>query len=321
MKSIFLLLVTTLILLGCVPAKKYNDLLSKEKNCSEELAKFKNSALDNEAKAKTLEARVAVLNKEVTNLKADTLEMGNKYRTLQAQFAKISGSSKVLKRELDKIKNRDARELAEMQADLESKIIEVQRREDELVKLERELSDKERLLKDREARVKELEEIIARKDQAVRELKQKIAQALRGFTEKGLSVEERDGKIYVSLEAKLLFASGSTIVEPEGKQAIIQLAKAVESESDLEIVVEGHTDTDALSSKSHPSDNWELSVLRATSVVSIMVNNSEINPQILTAAGRSEYHPVDELDKAKNRRIEVIISPNLDELFEIISNN
>ena len=159
------------------------------------------------------------------------------------------------------------------------------------------------------------------KDQAVRELKQKIAQALRGFTEKGLSVEERDGKIYVSLEAKLLFASGSTIVEPEGKQAIIQLAKAVESESDLEIVVEGHTDTDALSSKSHPSDNWELSVLRATSVVSIMVNNSEINPQILTAAGRSEYHPVDELDKAKNRRIEVIISPNLDELFEIISNN
>ena len=89
MKSIFLLLVTTLILLGCVPAKKYNDLLSKEKICSEELAKFKNAALDNEAKAKTLEARVAVLNKEVTNLKADTLEMGNKYRTLQAQFAKI----------------------------------------------------------------------------------------------------------------------------------------------------------------------------------------------------------------------------------------
>jgi chemotaxis protein MotB len=320
MKAFVSVVLISVILVGCVPAKKYNDLLDKEKACSEELAKYKSSSLDYEAKSKTLEARVETMNKEVTALKRDTSDLGNRYRSLQAQYDKATGSSRALEDQLDKIKDRDARELARMQADLEAKIIETQRKEDALMALEKELSNKQRLLEDREARVRELEEIIARKDLAVKELRQKIAQALRGFTDKGLTVEERDGKIYVSLEAKLLFASGSTVVEPEGKSAIVQLSKAIENETDLEIIVEGHTDTDALSSKSHPKDNWELSVLRATSVVNIMTANSKINPMILTAAGRSEYHPVDEFDKAKNRRIEVIIAPNLDELFKIISN-
>lgn len=320
MKAVVSVALISIILSGCVPAKKYNELLDKEKACAEELAKFKSSSLDYEAKSKTLEARVETMTSEVDALKSDTSDLGHRYRSLQAQYDKVTGSSRALEKELDKIKDRDAREVARMQADLEAKIIETQRKEDALMALEKELSNKQRLLEDREARVRELEEVIARKDQAVKELKQKVAQALRGFADKGLTVEERDGKIYVSLEAKLLFASGSTLVEPEGKSAIVQLAKAIESETDLEIIVEGHTDTDALSSKSHPKDNWELSVLRATSVVNIMTANSTINPMILTAAGRSEYHPVDEFDKAKNRRIEVIISPNLDELFKIISN-
>jgi chemotaxis protein MotB len=320
MRAVVSIALISIILVGCVPAKKYNDLLDKEKACSEELAKYKSSSLDYEAKSKTLQARVETMNKEVEALKRDTSDLGNRYRTLQAQYDKATGSSRALEDQLDKIKDRDARELARMQADLEAKIIETQRKEDALMALEKELANKQRLLEDREARVRELEEIIARKDLAVKELRQKIAQALRGFTDKGLTVEERDGKIYVSLEAKLLFASGSTLVEPEGKQAIVQLAKAIESETDLEIIVEGHTDTDVLNSKSHPKDNWELSVLRATSVVNIMTANSSINPMILTAAGRSEYHPVDEFNKAKNRRIEVIIAPNLDELFKIISN-
>ena len=139
------------------------------------------------------------------------------------------------------------------------------------------------------------------------------------FENKGLTVVEKNGKVYVSLEAKLLFNSGSTLVEPEGKKALIELAKVLEKETDLEIIVEGHTDVDKLTSASHPKSNWELSVLRATSVVEIMVANSKVNPALLMAAGRSEYHPVDPKDKAKNRRIEVIISPNLNALFELIS--
>jgi flagellar motor protein MotB len=127
--------------------------------------------------------------------------------------------------------------------------------------------------------------------------------------------------IVYNLKIKLLFKSGSTFVEPEGRDALIQLGQVLESEKDLEIVVEGHTDTDKLSSPNSPKNNWELSVLRATSVVEILLANSTMSPAQIMAAGRSEFHPVDVNDKAKNRRIEVIISPNLNELFEIISND
>jgi hypothetical protein len=103
------------------------------------------------------------------------------------------------------------------------------------------------------------------------------------------------------------------------QKAIIELAKVLEKEVDLEVIVEGHTDTDKLVATVHPKSNWELSVLRATAVVEIMTANTKVNPAILMAAGRSEFHPVDPADKAKNRRIEVIISPNLNALFELIN--
>ena len=153
-----------------------------------------------------------------------------------------------------------------------------------------------------------------------RDLKDKIAAALRSYEESGLTVEERNGKIYISMEAKLLFKSGSTNIEAAGKKAIIDLSNVIQKESDWEIVVEGHTDTDALNSSSHPKSNWELSVLRSTAVVDVMLSNSKLSPKQVMAAGRGEFHPIDKNNKAKNRRIEVIISPNLNELFEIISN-
>lgn len=315
------ILVSTLVfaISACVPAKKYNDLLAKEKSCSEELKKYKTSALDNEAKVKTLEAQHELMTKDISQLKKDTTDLGNQLRSLQAQYDKAVNVTTNVEQQLEDIKNKDARELARMRSELEAKIIETQRKEDELHALEKELKNKQRLLLKREQRVAELEEMISRKDAAVKALEEKIAQALRGFQNKGLTVEERDGKIYVSLEAKLLFASGSTAVEPEGRKAIIELAEAIQGDDELEIIVEGHTDSDPLSSRVHPKDNWELSVLRATSVVNIMVDNSDINPVILSASGRSEFHPIDEFDKMKNRRIEVIIAPNLDELFEMIS--
>lgn len=319
MKNTWLIFGFLVVLGACVPAKKYNELLEKEKACSESLKHYKTTALDNEAKLKTAMDALERLEGEATQLKKDTASLGEQYRSLQAQYAKMTTISQALERELDNVKDRDARELARMQADLEAKIIETQRKEDALISLEQELKNKQRLLQDREARVRELEELIAKKDLAVKQLREKVARALLGFTDKGLTVEERNGKIYVSLEAKLLFASGSTKVEEEGKRAIVQLAKAIESETDLEIIVEGHTDTDVLRSSAHPKNNWELSVLRATAVVEIMTSFSEIQPRLLMAAGRSEYHPVDEDNKAKNRRIEVIISPNLDELFKIIN--
>lgn len=319
MKLIPYAIAVLFLLTNCVPAKKYNELLEKEKYCAEELKQYKTSALDSEAKLKTAEDRVETLTKEVFQLKSDTTQLGKNLRNMRFEYAKMQKVAESVEKQMANIQNRDARELARMQADLEAKILETQRKEDELLKLERELQTKENQLKDREARVRELEEMIAQKDLAVKALKEKITQALRGFKDKGLTVDERNGKIYVSLEAKLLFESGSTKVEPEGRKAIIELAKAIEGDESLEIIVEGHTDTDAMSRTSHPKNNWELSVLRATSVISIMTENTSISPAILMAAGRSEFHPVDPNSKAKNRRIEVIIAPNLDELFELIS--
>ena len=308
-----------LLMSACVPSKKYSELQEREKKCSDELEQYKSSALSNEGRAKDLQARLDILNKETSSLKKDTSEMGNEYRLLQVQYDKVSAQLESMEKAFDRLRSSGAKETATLQSELEAKNLELQRKEDVLITLEAELRTKQQLLAEREQRVNELEEMIKRKDDAAQQLRTKVANALKGFESQGLSVVYKNGKIYVSMEAKLLFASGSTVVEPNGKKALIELAKVLENERELEIIVEGHTDTDKLASAAHPKNNWELSVLRSTSVIDIMVSNSNMNPSQLMAAGRSEFHPVDPANKAKNRRIEIIISPNLSELYDLIS--
>ena len=323
MKNLFSLLpffIVLLLLSACVPAKKYKDLLEREKVCSEELAKFKKSSGEYESLSKDLQIKFANASRDLSKLIQDTTALGSKYRLLLRDYNIIDGEYKSLQKSFDKLKNLSARETAELQNQLEAKNNELQIKEDALLKLDQELKEKQRLLIEREKRVNELEEAIRKKEAAVQLLKAKVANALRGFENQGLSVVQKNGKIYVSLEAKLLFKSGSTFVEEEGVRALVELGKALESEKDLEIIVEGHTDTDKLNSSASPKNNWELSVLRATSVVQILLNNSSMTPSQIMAGGRGEFLPIDVSDKAKNRRIEVIISPNLNELFEIISN-
>ncbi|WP_294671510.1 OmpA family protein [uncultured Fluviicola sp.] len=318
MKKQLSIIALTCALAACVPAKKYNELLEKEKTCSEELSKYKASSIENEGKAKDLQVMVDQFRKDIVSLKKDTLELGSNLRFLQSQYDLMVAQNEAYEQKLDQMRMKGAKESANYQADIDAKNQELQRKEDALKVLESELVAKEKLLIEREERVTELEEMIKRKDDAMKQLKTRVSNALKGFENKGLTVVEKNGKIYVSLEAKLLFASGSTTVEPDGKKALIDLAKVLENEKDLEIIVEGHTDTDKLASSAHPKNNWELSVLRSTAVVEIMVGNSNMNPMQLMAAGRGEYHPVDPKDKAKNRRIEVIISPNLNELYQIL---
>lgn len=316
-KQLFVLALIS-ALAACVPAKKYNELLEREKVCSEELSRYKASSIDNEGKAKDLQVMVDQFRKDIISLKKDTLELGSNLRFLQTQYDLMVAQNEAYEQKLDQMRMKGAKESANYQADIDAKNLELQRKEDALKALESELVAKEKLLIEREERVTELEEMIKRKDDAMKQLKTRVSAALKGFENKGLTIVEKNGKIYVSLEAKLLFASGSTVVEPEGKKALVDLAKVLEHEKDLEIIVEGHTDTDKLASTAHPKNNWELSVLRSTAVVEIMIGNSKMNPLQLMAAGRGEYHPVDPKDKAKNRRIEVIISPNLNELYQIL---
>ena len=319
-KTLALSLLCSVLFTACVPSKKYNELLEREKSCSEELAKYKKSSTDYEVQSKDLQSKYDLAAKEVSRLRGDTNQLGNQIRLMTREQETLEAQYETLENSFDKLKNLSAKETATLQTELEAKTKELQRKEDALLKLDEELKVKQTLLVEREKRVNELEEAIRKKDAKIQLLKARVANALRNFENQGLTVVQKNGKIYVSLEAKLLFNSGSTKVEDEGKAALLELAKVLETERDLEIVVEGHTDTDKLTSSVSPKNNWELSVLRATAVVELMLANSNMSPSQVMAAGRSEFHPVDANDKTKNRRIEIIISPNLNELFEIISN-
>ena len=206
------------------------------------------------------------------------------------------------------------------------------RKQDELKALEKKLDNKEKSLdnlnaelKKREERVNELEDILKRKDEAVNALKKKVTDALLGFEGKGLTITQKNGKVYVSLEESLLFASGSTSVEKKGESALIKLAKVLEENTDINILVEGHTDDVPMSGSGQIKDNWDLSVMRATSIVKILTKNSNIDPTRLTAAGRGEDMPLDPANtkeaRAKNRRPEIILTPKLDELFKLLESN
>ena len=308
-------------LVGCVPIKKYKDLEANYKKCQDEQSDYKTKAIDFENQVKELNVQVDVLRNGLEKLQADTARLGDAHRQLDVDYAKTKQLNKVLEKKYNELLASGTSENASLIHDLEATRIDLQQKQDRLNKLEKELNARERALVQKEARIDELESMLRNKEEASRLLKDKIASALRGFTDKGISVEERNGKIYVSMEAQLLFASGKTAVNSEGERAIVDLAVVLESQKDINILVEGHTDSDVLRSGSHPKDNWELSVLRATSVVKIMLQNSTMDPMSISAAGRSEFHPVDPDNKAKNRRIEIIITPDLSELFELISND
>lgn len=316
---IYTMVALTTLLGSCVSTKKYNDLLNQQKECNSELEKYKASSIDFESKFKDCNTRLNLLKADAASLVSDTTIIGERYRDLQAQYGDLSRQIQDLETQLEITRKKGRTDTGNLQDALDAKSEELRRKQIQLQDLEKELQNKQALLAERENRVNDLEEIINRKDQAIAQIKQKIINALKPYEDKGLSIVEKDGKIYVRLEAKLLFNTGSTEVEKEGKQALIDLSKLLENEKDIEIIVEGHTDTDKLASPRHPRDNWELSVLRATSVVEIMLNNSKIDPKMLVASGRSEYYPVDPNDKSKNRRIEIIISPNLKALFDLIS--
>jgi len=312
------LVFTTIYFTACVPGRKYEELEAKYKAADAELKTCRDSSRNTGSYLKELEREHTQLKKAAEGLTRDTSVLGYSYRQMREQYDKINRLNDEIMKKLELLQKGSEIESGKLSAELEKTRLELQRKEDELRKLERDLNDRSAQLAEKEKRVKELEDLLAKQEQAIKALRDKVAAALIGFKDKGLTVTEKDGKVYVSMEAKLLFASGSYKVDNEGKDALMKLAKILEEQKDLEILVEGHTDTDKLKSPNVPSDNWELSVLRSTSVVKLMLENSKMDPKKISAAGRSEYIPVDVSDKAKNRRIEIVLIPNLDELYKIL---
>jgi chemotaxis protein MotB len=300
-----------IILSGCVTARQYDELRSDQTGLlveNEDLAK-RNQALD--LKDEEQSSQIDQLERRMGNLVMDTTSMGTSLRRLRSQYDKLNELNELLSQRSDRLRSEVSDENRTLLTELQDMRIALQLQEDSLFQLERDL-------RSREARVNELQSLVDAQSQASRLLKERLASALFAFRDKGLKVEERDGKVYVSLAAKLLFPSGSTTVDPEGVKALTDLAHAIESETEFEVVVEGHTDDVAFTSPVSPKNNWELSVLRATAVVEILTANSSIAPTLLSASGRSEFHPVNPEDRDSNRRIEVILAPKLDQLFDLL---
>lgn len=327
MKAIITITGLALVILtaGCVSHRKYTELEGRKNTLAAENNEMRVANEKLTAKQNELESEAKVRGEEIVELKSDTAEAGKQYRQLRAQYDKINELNEILSAKSSALLNQATGENQKLAGELSKTQEALQKKEDILKVLEADLNAKQIAidkanadLKDREARLSEVQNMLDDQKAASEALKEKIQNALLGFKDKGLTVREEDGKVYVSMEAKLLFASGSTVVDPNGKKALIDLANAIENEVDMEIIVEGHTDTDKFTAGTYPKDNWDLSVLRATEVIKILTANSNIKPAMLSAAGRSEYHPVNATDKAKNRRIEIILQPNLGELYKLV---
>jgi chemotaxis protein MotB len=261
----------------------------------------------------------------------------NRYQTEKIS-AELSLTQEQLIRKEDALKKLEAelllmqKELANTEAKLNQKEqslnamgTDLAKSKEGLDKSVAELEASRKELMEKQQRLMELQKILAQKDSMVTALRNTVATALMGFADKGLKVEERNGKVYVSMENKLLFASGSTSVGTEGQKALTELARVLEANPDINVMVEGHTDDVPLRGSGQMKDNWDLSVLRATEIVRIILSKGKIEPARIIAAGRSQYLPVDKANtndaRAKNRRTEIILTPKLDELFRVIESN
>jgi chemotaxis protein MotB len=277
---------------------------------------------------KDLSKQMNEVNREKTRLEARVRELERTGGNAEALLEERENLQKELSdlRDMFNRSNADrAKETSGMTHQIQRDQEELQRREDELLKQMEELERMRAQMEERSRRLIELENILARKDSVVAALKAKVTSALVGFEGNGLTITQKNGKVYVSMEDKLLFKSGSYDIDPKGADAIKELSKVLSNNSDINVMIEGHTDDVPYRGKGDLQDNWDLSVKRATTVIRTLLKGSKINPQRVIAAGHAEYAPVvaekSTAARQKNRRTDIILTPKLDELLSILETN
>ncbi|MBP6099798.1 MAG: OmpA family protein [Flavobacterium sp.] len=317
-KNIALGLIVVSLSTSCVSKKIYNELenkftdLKKENrtllDANEDLTKSKNQL---ELDLNATKSERDKLKSERDKLAADFAATDKNLKALQASYNALEkNSDAALKSNMDK--NR------ELLAQLETKEKALAAEQDRLNKLKSELESSSK-------RLAELESYIAAKEANMKKLKETLSKSLKAFEGKGLTIEQRNGKVYVSMENKLLFQTGSWAVNEEGKKAIVLVGKVLSDNPDISVLIEGHTDNDKILGAigGGVENNWDLSTKRATAIVNILSENKGINKQNLTAAGRGEFAPLMSNDtpegKAKNRRIEIVLTPKLDEISKMLN--
>lgn len=315
MKKLLLALSLVSVFSSCIVSKKkYDDMLAQKVRVEADLADRTASLDKANADLKDLDEKLKKLKEDTTNLGIDVRNSGSKLANLEKEHEQLNTYYKNLMTSSGKL-NRDI-------AQQQEQLLAIQQNLENTRKVNDSLSNS---LAEREKKVQELEQVLANKDKAVQDLKNKISSALLNFKENDITVQVKNGKVYVSLAEQLLFGSGSIDVDAKGVGALQQLAKAIKDQKDINILIEGHTDNVPISKKSqYMADNWDLSVMRATSITKILTK-SGVAPQQITASGRGEHVPLAANDspqnKQKNRRTEIIITPNLDELFKILNSN
>ena len=307
-KRISLGLLIVALSISCVSKKIYNDLESKYADLKKENRSISDENTDLLKAKSQLELDQEALNKELAKVKSER-------EKLQADYAALNKKMDVLKDSYAALEKNSSESLkANMAKNRE--LLEQLGAKEKALALEQEQLNKNN------QRLQELEALIAAKEESMRKLKETLSKALNSFEGKGLTVEQKNGKVYVSMENKLLFKSGSWAVGPEGKTAVVEVGKVLGDNPDISVLIEGHTDDDPFGGSGPIADNWDLSTKRATAIVAILSENKSVNKQNLTAAGRGEFSPLASNataeGKAKNRRIEIILTPRLDEIAEML---
>jgi chemotaxis protein MotB len=314
-KNLLLPFFICLIFSSCIVSKKkYDELLAQKIRTEADLA-------DRSAQLDKANSNLDSLSQVLKKLKEDTTSLGIEKRNKSQRLAELEKEHSKLNNNYKNLvtsNGKQTRDLVQQQEQL----LAIQQN---LEKTRKENDSLSSSLAEREKKVRELEQVLASKDKAVQDLKNKISNALLNFKENDITVKVKNGKVYISLAEQLLFGSGSIDVDNKGVTALQQLAKAIKDQKDINIMVEGHTDNVPISKKSpYMQDNWDLSVMRATSITKILTK-AGVSPKQVTASGRGEFIPLaandTDLNKQKNRRTEIIITPNLDELFRILENN
>lgn len=332
-KSSYLLIGSAALLLSavsCVPGKKFKTLEDTSKQYLNERDALKTENISLNMTSKEMEAKTASLEKETAAMKLDLQAAQSERDKAREDYNKLLGKVNDLQNAQEDLIKGNVNETRKLLTELQAAQESLQKKEDLLRQLEQTLDTKKASLDElsfelekRNARMVEMEQILDAQKKIVNDLKTKVSEALLGFENKGLTVSMKNGKVYVSLDEKLLFKSASWDIDANGRNALKNLAGVLEKNPDIQITIEGHTDNVPYNpSGSQLKDNWDLSVKRATTVVRVLLEGSRIDPKRLTAAGRGQYLPVDDRNlpdaRQKNRRTEIVLTPDLTELYRLI---
>ncbi|MDT8401631.1 MAG: OmpA family protein [Bacteroidales bacterium] len=331
MKLYLLICISAIMALGsCVPGGRYRTLHDKSVQYMNERDAFKTENLDLSMRNREMASRLGSIEEELAGLEGEKEKLQQELNEARAEYSDINNRYTELQNAQEDLirgnvteTRRLLRELQDAQENLQNKEGLMRQLELNMEARRAELDQLSYELEQRDARLSELEQILEDQTRIVKDLKNKVSDALFGFEGDGLTVSMKNGKVYVSLEEKLLFRTGSYNIDANGRNALKKLAAVLKNNPDIQITIEGHTDDVPYISSGGPiQDNWDLSVKRATTVVRVLLDGTGIDPKRLTAAGRGEYLPVDNAKTAearrKNRRTEIILTPDLSELNRII---